>query len=406
MHVTIVDSDVSYPANSGKRLRTLNLMLPLGRRHKITYLARSFGAPTDGQAIELLADHGITTVLVDAPLPPRSGLSFYGGLAANLMSEHPYSVTSHASETMRQAVRRHALAHRVDLIQLEWQGYFYCTEGLQIPFVMHAQNVDALIWQRYHETESNPVKRLYVKSQWAKMERFERRVFEAATRVVAVSAQDAALARQLYGELPLDVVDNGVDVAGFAGLQPVPGSRTILFLGAFDWRPNLDAVKLLLETIFPAVRARLPDARLAVVGRRPPEWLRRQVAGVDGAALHADVPDVKTYLASSAVMAVPLRIGGGSRLKILESLAAGLPVVSSRVGAEGLELVAGEHFTQADTPASMAEALIAALQDPDKCRAQAERGRAVVAGRYDWSMLAGRLEQSWERAARLESVPA
>ena len=406
MHVTIVDSDVSYPANSGKRLRTLNLMLPLARRHKITYLARSQGAATEREATEFLADHGIDTVLVDAPLPIKSGPTFYRGLANNLLSAHPYSVTSHTSDAMRLAMRRHALSRRVDLIQIEWLGYSYCAAGLQVPTVMQAHNVESLIWRRTYETESNPLKRLYAKTQWAKMERFERDAFNAMNRVVAVSEPDAALARQLYGNLPIDVVDNGVDVSAFAGLTPVAGSRTILFMGAFDWRPNLDAVKLLLDTIFPAVRVQLPDARLAIVGRRPPQWLKQQVERLEGAVLHADVPDVKTYLESSAVMAVPLRIGGGSRLKILESLAAGLPVVSSRVGAEGLELAAGQHYTEADTPEAMTEALVAVLQEPDKSQSQAERGRAVVAGRYDWSMLAERLEQTWHRAVQTVPVPA
>src|SRR5262249_8608746 len=178
----------------------------------------------------------------------------------------------------------------------------------------------------------------------------------------------------------------------------VAGSRTILYLGSLDWRPNLDALTLLLDDIFPRVRARVPEARLAVVGRSPPEWLRQRVRSLPGVELHADVPDVRPYLAQSAVMAVPLRIGGGSRLKILEALAAGLPVVSTRIGAEGLALRPGQDYTLADTTQEMSSALVDCLVRPEEARRQAEEGRQTVSGRYDWASLADRLERVGEKA--------
>src|SRR5207248_7650671 len=114
---------------------------------------------------------------------------------------------------------------------------------------------------------------------------------------------------------------------------------------SLEWRPNLDAVRLLLDRTLPAVRAAEPDVRLSIVGRRPPAWLVQRARTEPGVELHADVPDVRPHLARAAVLAVPLRIGGGSRLKILEALGCGVPVVSTRVGAEGLDLRDGEHLT-------------------------------------------------------------
>ncbi len=306
----------------------------------MTYLFRATpGHPDRAASVTFLRDHGIEPVPVDQPLPRKGGPLFGLRLAANLLSPLPYSVASHLGSTFRRAVHAHAATRQVDLWQLEWSGLFpLLPTGVRS--VISSHNIDTLIWKRYHETETSRLKRWYVHGQWRKFERFERRVFQAVNRVVTVSEPDAVLARSLFGLDRVDVVDNGIDRQFFEGVTGVRDPRRILFLGSLDWRPNHDGLRLLLDDLFPAVRRAEPRATLAVVGRAPPAWLVERVRACPGAELHADVPDVRPYLAASGVLAVPLRVGGGSRLKILEALAAGLPVVSTAVGAEGLELVA------------------------------------------------------------------
>src|SRR5262245_61592286 len=146
MNVVIVDGDVSYPPTSGKRLRTLNLMLPLAGRHRITYVARGCGdAAAERQAVEFLSGRGIETMIVDDPIAKKRGPSFYARLVGNLFSPLPYSVASHRSEKMRQAVARVAADRPVDLVQVEWSGYLYALEGVGKPIVLQAHNVDTLI---------------------------------------------------------------------------------------------------------------------------------------------------------------------------------------------------------------------------------------------------------------------
>ncbi len=406
MKTAIIDGDVCWPATSGKRLRSLNLLLPLARRHEIVYIARGHDEAENAAARDHLAAQGIEAHIIHDPIPKKAGVGFYARLGLNLLSALPYSVASHFSARFRDAVHEIARKARPDLYQLEWSGYLYAVAGLPGPVVLQAHNVDTLIWRRYREAASGWLKKWYIGGQAAKFEAFERRAFHAARKVVFVSAEDANLAGEWFGDVPAEVVDNGVDVSGFAAVRPRPGSRHILYLGSLDWRPNLDAVDQLLDAVFPAVRAAVPDARLQIVGRKPPEGLARRVAAVAGAELHADVPDVKPFLEGAGVMAVPLRIGGGSRLKILEALACGLPVVSSAVGAEGLELRPGHDFTLADTDADMAAALVNALNRPEEAFAQGARGRDTVAGRYDWPMLAAKLERVWESSVEhASSVP-
>ena len=404
MKVAIIDGDVSYPATSGKRLRTLNLMLKVAQRHDVVYVGR---CPADSvearEAPAFLKQHNIETVLVHHPVPPKAGLAFYARLAANVFAPWPYSVTSHFSEPMRRAIRELSTRHRFDLWQAEWPPYLGMIDAdLPGARLAIAHNVDTLIWRRYYETEKRPLQRAFLKGQWKKFRRFEQHAFKNADRVVAVSEEDARLIRDEFGQPNVDVVDNGIDRAAFEHVRGVRDPFRVLFLGALDWRPNLDAVGLLLDKIFPALHRAEPRAQLVIVGRNPPAGLVERAKSLPGVELHASVPDVRPYLAECGVMTVPLRIGGGSRLKILESLACGLPVVSTRVGAEGLCLTPGVHYVQAEEDA-MADALVQAVRAPAPLQAQANEGRRLVLETYDWGVLSSKLEASWRRAAKLDS---
>jgi sugar transferase (PEP-CTERM/EpsH1 system associated) len=401
LRVVMVDEELPYPPTSGKRIRTLNLTLRLARRHRLTYVChRNADAEEARQAADFFAEHGIETLVVNRTIPAKSGPRFYLRLAANLLSPLPYSVATHASRALRQALAELARKQRVDVWHCEWTPYAEMLRGITTGRrVVMAHNVESVIWQRYHETETNPLRRWYIGRQWRKFQRFERRVLGAVERAVAVSDTDAQRFRDDFGVSRVDVVENGVDTEYF---QPQARRRDpgrLLFLGSLDWRPNLDGVNLLLERVFPAVRAAEPLASLCLVGRNPPEALRRQVAAMPGVELYGSVPDVRPYLADCGMLVVPLRIGGGSRLKILEALASGTPVVSTRIGAEGLCLEPGQDLTVVEDIDDLARALVQAIRHPEVIQAESERGREKVLELYDWDRLAERLEQVWRQCA-------
>jgi glycosyltransferase involved in cell wall biosynthesis len=402
MHAVIVDGDVSYPPTSGKRLRTLHLMQRLAQRHKVTYIARCDGRKAEtAEARQYLGDRGIETILVDHPVPQKRGLAFLGRLAGNLLSPLPYAVASHQSLPMRRVVGEYAARHDVDVWQFEWLPYMATLSPSKARRVVIAHNVETLLWQRYYENAKGALQRMFLKQQWRKMEHFERAHFRQAEWVVAVSSDDARLIQERFNQPRVAVVDNGIDREYFAGIEGSHDPQRILFLGALDWRPNLDAVDLLLDRVFPQVIAQEPLARLVIVGRHPSARLVERARHVPGVELHADVPDVRPFLGQCGVMTVPLRIGGGSRLKILEALAAGLPVISTAIGAEGLCVEAGRDFVRADSPEEMAQALVQAIRRPEPIRAMANRGRHLVLDRYDWDALAVKLEQVWTRCVGL-----
>lgn len=402
LHVAVVDDEAPYPLTTGKRIRSANLLMHLARRHRITYLCNRNRDPQEArQATQFLGDHGIRLVFTDQCTPARSveysRPRLYARAALNLLSPWPYVVTANCGRALHQAVRDHAARHQVDLWHCEWTPCAHVLrERTDAPQVVVAHNIESQVWQRYHEMETSPLKRWFVQRQWRKFARFERQVFARSAHTVTVSAPDAEQAAQLDAAR-IAVVDNGVDPAYFQATRRDARANEILFLGSMDYRPNLDAIQLLLDKVFPAVRGMLPEARLCIVGRNPPDWVQAAQQRFDGVEVLANVPDVRPYLARAAVMAVPLRIGGGSRLKILEALAAGTPVVSTRVGAEGLDVAPGRHLLVVEQVEDMARPLVEIMREPALAQELAGNGRRLVEERYDWKMLAQRLEEVWLR---------
>jgi glycosyltransferase involved in cell wall biosynthesis len=304
-------------------------------------------------------------------------------------------------------VRRFAAENAVDVRHCEWTPYAQVLRDAfrerlsETKWSVMAHNVESLIWRRYTENAENQLKRWYIRQQLRKFERFERWAYSTANASIAVSREDAALMRNEFSAARVNVVENGVDVKYFRPQRDVERDPVqMLFMGSLDWRPNQDAAVQLLTNILPQVRAAVPHASAVLVGRRPPEWLRAKVQATDGAELQADVPDVRPFLARAGFLIVPLRIGGGSRLKILESLAAGTPVVSTKVGAEGLELTPGHDLLVANTSEALANVAIAAMRRPDELADTVESGRRQVLAHYSWDLLAERLDGVWSDIAR------
>jgi len=398
LKVVIVNEGLGYPPKGGNWLRTLNLMLPLSRRHEITYVCRGAkDAQAEQVARSFYAANGIRMLVCGEPHADKEGLSFHARVAANLVSPLPYSIASHRSPAVRSEIRRLASSENIDLFQFEALGYADSLLGTGARTILTAHNVESLIWERLYQTERHPLKRWFIGHQFAKYERYERLVLQGASRVVAVSHDDAALLKNRFGVSGSAVVDNGVDVNYFASTAAArrPDPKSILFLGSLDWRPNLDGIDVLLTRVMPQVLAAEPDAHLSIVGRNPPQSLIRRLQREPNVKLHADVADVRPYLACSAVMAVPLRIGGGSRLKILEAIASGLPVVSTRIGCEGLIFEPGRDLSVVESEDQMAAALVETIRNPARAAEMVRSGRTVIDAHYDWSRLADRLEQVW-----------
>lgn len=407
LHVAVLDEELPYPLTSGKRIRSFQLLTRLAKTHRVTYIAHKNADEDELRvAAKALRDHDIFPIIVDRAVPKKSGPGFYARVARNLLSPLPFSVATHTSRPFAAAMDKLVANDPPDLWHCEWTPYAQAMYRRRGRWVVMAHNVESVIWDRYAETERNPMKEWFLRGQAKRFRNFECWAYSNSTRTIAVSREDAELIECRFGATDVAVVDNGVDTATFCPDDKVtPDQHRMLFLGSLDWRPNLDAIKLLIDVIYPKVRVAEPLATISIVGRKPPEWLREAVRNRLGIKLFADVPDVLPYLRGAGMLVVPLRIGGGSRLKILEALATGVPVISTTIGAEGLRLNAGEHITVADSCDAFATAVVEGIRRTEALWSQATRGRKRVLAEYDWSGLADKLGNVWEEAARSTNDP-
>ncbi len=269
--------------------------------------------------------------------------------------------------------------------------------GGPVPVVLFEHNVEYQIWQRLAGIERSPLKRGLLEVEWRKVMTREAAACAAADLTIAVSEDDRRRLSELAPQAQTASIPTGVDTAYFRrnGTPEVPGR--IVFTGSMDWRPNEDAVLYFIDAMLPAIRREVPSVSLAIVGRNPTQRLRDAAARV-GALVSGTVDDVRPWMDAGSVFVVPLRAGGGTRLKIFEALAMEKPVVSTTLGAEGLALAPGREFVAADEPNDFVREVVSLLRDPARRRALARAGRRLVEEKYSWGHVAREFEGHLESA--------
>lgn len=260
--------------------------------------------------------------------------------------------------------------------------------------VLFQHNVETIIWRRHAAAAARArLQQWYFRRQAERMFAFEACACRRAAHVVAVSREDARTLGELFGIGQVAAIPTGVDVEYFRCPAPAEPVADLVFVGSMDWMPNVDGVTWFFEQVWPLIWQQRPQTTIAVVGRTPPKSLRQYPALVTGT-----VPDVRPYLWGSQVAIVPLRVGGGTRLKIYEAMAARLPVVATRIGAEGLDVQDGEHLLLADTPQEFAGRCLDLLDDAGQRAALADEAWRLVAESFSWEQVARAFERVLERA--------
>ncbi len=275
-----------------------------------------------------------------------------------------------------------------------------------VPVVFFAHNVEHMIWKRLRDNAAGAWRRVLLEVEWRKMRRYEAVACRRARLTVAVSESDRDALAALAPGARLCTVPTGVDIFHFAAQQGAETPTRLVYVGSMDWHPNEDAILFFIDAILPLIRREIRAVSLTVVGRNPSKRLLRATERA-GVRVTGTVEDVRPFIADAALCVVPLRIGGGTRLKIFEALAMGKAVVSTTVGAEGLPLIDGEHFVCADEPTAFARAVVSLLRDPARRRALGTAGRELVVACYSWAQVAREFETAMGVADdRWEELPA
>ncbi len=377
-----ITSEVPWPLNSGGHLRTYHLQNALGREFD-AQLVCPHNESTQGTA-DLPDDTSFR--LAKFEVPSRSLVSETGRIGRAQWHRAPYSMYfRHHRRRLQRRWNESIAAQRPDFVWLDHiDSFLYLPEkmpsGSRVVIDLH--NIYSLILRRLAEEGGNLLRRTALGVEANRMARVERELCQRVDAVVAVSDAEAAYYRAL-GAKRVHVAPNGVDCIGVSYLQrqPAEDAPVILFVGAMDWQPNVSAAISLAKEIFPTIRQTWPHARLNLVGKNPIEAVE-QLNELEGVTVTGTVPSMTPFLKEASVFAVPLDSGGGTRLKILEAFAAGVPVVSTPVGAEGIEASDGVHLRIASRE-SMANVVMQVLRD-EQGKQLAVAARKLVEERYDW----------------------
>jgi glycosyltransferase involved in cell wall biosynthesis len=271
-------------------------------------------------------------------------------------------------------------------------GYYALPAG--VPTVLVQHNVESDLLHCYSQRERSPLRRAYNWLEYVKYRADEQQICRSASLIMSVSELDRRAMQSWGGLPPCVVIPNGVDTTYFTpdmGTHEAEQSAGVVFTGTMNYSPNVEAMLYFADQIWPLIRTQVPGATLSIVGHAPPREIL-QLSDLPNVTVTGSVPDVRPYLGAAQVVVVPLRIGSGTRLKILEALAMGRAVVSTSLGYEGLDLEEGRHLLVADEPAAFAARVTELLRDPARRAALGREGRRQVEETYDWRVIGLRLE--------------
>jgi glycosyltransferase involved in cell wall biosynthesis len=428
MRILVAAPQVPWPPQQGTALRNYHIVVQLAERHSVTVLA--FGDPDAPTGP--LADAGVRVAAVPPPAP-RPALRRFLDLGVTTIPDLAQRLATPAmTDLAMRAVEDQRPGNGFDVIQIEGlemapvghaayaaaSAHAAGAEGApdtkvarvdaasrDLPgrplLVYDAHNAEWLLQHRAWLTDIRRASRwhgaLYSAVQTIKLRRYERSLMDAANATVAVSLADASALRSLGGNPSITVVPNGVDTDAYTpAVGPSSGAARVqaglcVFTGKMDFRPNVDAMRWLCSAVWPLIRERHPGARLAIVGRDPTPHVLALAA--DDVIVTGAVDDVRPWIARAEVVIVPLRVGGGTRLKVLEAMAMAKPIAATTLAVEGLDLSDGVEALLADQPAALAAAVGRLMDDESLRTALGGRARRRAESDFRWQELVPRIEQ-------------
>ena len=391
MKLLWVNANFLHPTTKGGQIRTLEMLKCLHRRHEVHYVA--IENPDEPEGMARAHEYSTQAYPIRLNVPDKRSPAFMLQAAAGLLSSVPVAVSRWCSKDAERLIASLLRKEKFDRAVCDFlvsSGHYPDLPGC----VLFQHNVETMIWRRTAE-HATGLKKQYMQLQAQRMFDYERKVCREAGYTVAVSQVDADLMRQMFGVSNVAAIPTGVDLDYFQP-QSVEPVADLVFIGSMDWRPNDDGVGWFAREILPLIRKQRPDCTVAIVGRNPSEEMK--ALEDDKVRVTGTVPEVRSYLWGSKVSIVPLRIGGGTRLKIYESMAARTAVVSTSVGAEGLAYRDGVDIRIADTPQAFADACVQLLADDRQRTSIADAAWDMVASRFSWEQVSHEFEDILLRA--------
>jgi len=389
-HLTFVSSRFLFPADSGGKIRTSQILRGLKNgafKVRLLMPCRDPWRQEFASEIESVCDQLVSWEPCD-----RSNFMNYLRKISWLARRLPVPVVSDWSAAAEKTVGVE-IARKPDVVVFDFPHSAVLAPPVwDVPSVMFTHNVEAEIFERHWKVAGSPWREKIWRNQHRKMLAFEREALARFDTVIAVSDRDSDFFRSQYGVECCRTIPTGVDTDFFEYHAP-ENRRQVVFCGSMDWMANIDGIEYFFKRVWPSIRERVPDARMKVVGRTPPESLVRRIERAAGEwEFTGFVDDVRPHISGADVFVIPLRVGGGTRIKAFEAMAMGCPVVSTAIGIEGLPVEDGRHFLCADTADLFARQVAMLLLDRDKSRALSASGRRLVAEQFGYRQAAAAFE--------------
>lgn len=381
------------PADTGGKIRSLQIFSRLAQRHEVH--AISLADPAREHE-GIAAMHAMFASYTAVPWRENAKYSagFYFDLLANQFRELPYFIAKCCRPEFARAMEAIARLHSVDLVVCDFLQT--ATAALQLPIrprVVFEHNVEFLLRKRQWETESSPLRKWLFAHEWKRTRRIEEQICRSYDSVIAVSDEDRAVLEESFGIRGVSTIPTGVDADYFKPMDLEQKRGLLAFVGSMDWFPNEDGMLWFLHEIYPLVRQAVPWAQCRIIGRNPSPAFKAAAAEFPGVELTGRVPDVRPKLAEAEAVIVPLRVGGGTRVKIPEAMAMAKAVVSTTIGAEGLPFANGREISIADDRADFAAAVTKLLLEAGR-RSEMERAaRERVSRDLGWDSVVNRFEE-------------
>lgn len=381
MHILLLTQVLPYPPDSGPKIKTLNVLKYLAQRHTVTLISFVRGDQTaEAEALRRYCAEVHTVPIT------RRVLDDALALGHSLLTGQPWMMTRDDRAAMRRLVDDVAARTRFEVVhadQLNMAQYARRVPGAAR--LLDAHNALWVLYQRLEKTMPLGPRKALLMRDWRLLKTYEGAVVRDFEGVLAVSEEDRlALQQAANTTKAISVIPIAVDTDDLPVLTRHPQGDRLVHVGTMYWPPNIDGIHWFLEAVYPHIRTCRPQVMFDVVGSRPPESLTRLSAPAHGLNVTGYVPDTRPYLQQAGVYVVPLRAGGGMRVKILEALAHGMPLVTTSLGCEGIALRHGEHALIADDPRDFAQAVLSLLADPAQAATLGRNGRHLIETTYDY----------------------
>jgi sugar transferase (PEP-CTERM/EpsH1 system associated) len=384
--ILMVAEHFPFPPNGGAEMRNFQLLIGLAGTDDVTLLTFS---PPELAEKRLERVRTMVARVHTVPRPCTASKWKRQTQLAALLTPFSYQQLHVRSRALQRAIDELSRQQQFEVVQVEASHLAHFRFGRDVPVILDEHNIEYELLRRTSMMERSPPRKLYNWTEYVKFRRAEVRAWRSVAGCVFTSERERALAASAAPGTPCGLVPNGVDPDYIRPVVTTSASKNIVFTGRQDYRPNRDAALYFARSIFPLILREHPDATLSVVGQLPPQDVLHLAGGA--VEVTGQVPDVRPYLERAAVAVAPLRAGGGTRLKILEAMAAGKPVVSTSIGCEGLAVQPGEHLLVADSPELFAQHVNRLLSDRALAGEMGARGRRLIEARYTWGALVKQL---------------